>query len=208
MHKIALLIPNNILCSAIAEQLRPQYQVAECKDFEAAVSENPDAVIAEAECLNGVALGDVAFLLFVIGGAAADNIIESFSKPLRLGHIVTRLQLHLSMQQQSKDAAVDIGSCKFFPRQKQIVKPDGGIVRLTDKEAALLAYLAQAVEPVPREELLAAVWGYDGRIDTHTLETHIYRLRSSPEMQSVPGWREFVLVKQGSYQLNPAWGKE
>lgn len=204
MPKIALLIPNNILCSALVEQFKLQYGLVECRDFAQAVAENPDAVLVEDHCLAADAVGDFPFLLFVIG-EGGENVTESFPLPLRLGHVVTRIQLHLTMRQQASDVPVDFGPCKFFPRQKQIIRPDGKIVRLTDKETAVLVYLIQATEPVPREELLAAVWGYDGRIDTHTLETHIYRLRSSPDMQSVPGWREFVSVRQGCYQLNPPW---
>ena len=63
-----------------------------------------------------------------------------------------------------------------------------------------MAYLGQSPQPVSREELLAAVWGYDARIDTHTLETHIYRLRRKLD----PGEKgiHVILSEQGAYSLN------
>ena len=85
---------------------------------------------------------------------------------------------HFGTLPQLRKEALIFGAWRFEPQNRQITRQDNGeVIRLTEKETAVLDYLAQSDVPVAREELLAAVWGHDGRIDTHTLETHIYQLR-------------------------------
>jgi DNA-binding response OmpR family regulator len=75
-------------------------------------------------------------------------------------------------------------------------------VRLTEKEAAILKYLYRAgPEVVGREVLLHEVWGYSEGITTHTLETHVYRLRQKIERD--PSQAEILLTEAGGYRLNP-----
>jgi hypothetical protein len=60
-------------------------------------------------------------------------------------------------------------------------------IRLTEKEAAILLYLHRAAgRAVPRQELLDEVWGYSRAVATHTLETHVYRLRRKIEATRAP----------------------
>ena len=78
------------------------------------------------------------------------------------------------------------------------------VIRLTEKETALLEYLGHRKAPVPREELLAAIWGYDGRIDTHTLETHIYQLRRKLDAEGKGA--DLLRNENGAYCLDVAGG--
>ena len=208
MTKIALLIPDLGLHQALAEQLGALGTVIAAKNLPEALALTPEAIIAEPALLHEAEWPEHSpSLLFVIGSAGDKipemAITETFAKPIRLGHLLARLQLHLATQQQGNDPLIQLGAYAFYPRRRQIILPDEKVAKLTEKESALLAYLAAAAAPVSRDELLAAIWGYDGRIDTHTLETHIYRLRALPEFEQVPEWREAFWVKQGFYQLNP-----
>lgn len=162
------------------------------------------ATLAE-KIIAGVPPAQLLPLVFVIGepgDALALNLLtEIFPRPLRLGYLMTRLKFYQQVQQQARSVAYKLGAYHFAPRTRQITIPaTGETIRLTDKEANLLDYLYQAKQPVHRNELLAAVWGYDGDIDTHTLETHIYRLR-----RAIPGGNELFLVDKGCYQINPSW---
>lgn len=76
----------------------------------------------------------------------------------------------------------------------------GSRIRLTEKETAILRYLYRAGQvPVPREILLQEVWGYNSGVTTHTLETHIYRLRQKIEPDPAdPGLLE---TQAGGYRL-------
>ena len=80
-------------------------------------------------------------------------------------------------------------------------------MRLTEKEAAILAHLRRALpNAVARDALLAQVWGYASVIATHTLETHVYRLRRKLAVVAPTGPR---LVSDGNgYRLTLAGAAE
>ena len=74
-------------------------------------------------------------------------------------------------------------------------------IRLTEKETAILKYLYRASDAVGRDTLLGEVWGYNAGVTTHTLETHVYRLRQKIERD--PSKAEILVTDQGGYRLNP-----
>ena len=85
---------------------------------------------------------------------------------------------------------------------KLLVTEDGRKVRLTEKETNILKYLYRAQgKPVARDELLSEVWGYNATVTTHTLETHIYRLRQKVEPD--PANARLLLTDAGGYRLQP-----
>ena len=98
--------------------------------------------------------------------------------------------------------ADQIGPYSFRPAGKVLVDPKGKKIRLTEKETNILKYLYRAgAKPVSREELLTEVWGYNAGVTTHTLETHIYRLRQKIEPE--PGQARLLLTDAGGYRLQP-----
>lgn len=151
-------------------------------------------------------------ILMVIGEAPdafkEDNIAEEISRPLRLGYLLARLQFYQRLLQQAPDVAWSLGPWLFEPRAHRLVaKETGEAVKLTDKEIAVLEYLYAAQDPVSREELLASVWGYDSKIDTHTVETHIYRLRKKlMDDQAMP--KDVFTTEGRGYQIDPSWREE
>ena len=95
-----------------------------------------------------------------------------------------------------------LGGYEFRPAAKLLVDEKGKMIRLTEKETNILKYLYRAgVKAVSREELLAEVWGYNAGVTTHTLETHVYRLRQKIEPD--PANARLLLTEQGGYKLAP-----
>ena len=82
-----------------------------------------------------------------------------------------------------------------------ILRPTGRRIHLTEKETAILRYLYRAGETVPRETLLQEVWGYNSGVTTHTLETHIYRLRQKIEKDAAAP--AILVTEAGGYKLVP-----
>jgi hypothetical protein len=113
-----------------------------------------------------------------LGGEAAATGAYHFPLPLRLGALIALLK-RLELMQEAETPGEGIGPFRFHAAERLMLhEQTGEIVRLTDKEAALLAALAATNgAPVSRETLLEEVWGYGANVTTHTLETHIYRLR-------------------------------
>ena len=124
------------------------------------------------------------------------------AKPLRFALLLARIRAQLRQHEQSEDAVFAIGAYTFKPAQKMMLKPDGGKVRLTEKETSILKYLYRAGEKaITRDILLHEVWGYNAGVTTHTLETHIYRLRQKIERD--PSNAELLVTEAGGYKLVP-----
>jgi len=105
----------------------------------------------------------------------SDAGIDTLTKPVRLAELARAL---VSVLRVDRPFALELGTARFHPVTRELADAKGNSVRLTEKEAAILAYLHEAAgRAVPRHELLARVWGYAVAVTTHTLETHIYRLR-------------------------------
>jgi len=124
------------------------------------------------------------------------------TKPFRFAVLLARIRAHLRSHEQSEDAVFAIGPYEFRPAGKLLLDDKGKKIRLTEKETNILKYLYRAgAKPVSREELLAEVWGYNAGVTTHTLETHIYRLRQKIEPE--PGAARLLLTDAGGYRLQP-----
>jgi DNA-binding response OmpR family regulator len=127
---------------------------------------------------------------------------ECLARPFRAGHLAARLEaIHARRAgEQAREAGVQLGSWTFRLSAKQLVDASGRTVRLTEKEATLLHHLHRAFPaPVARETLLADVWGYGSGIDTHTLQTHIYRLRR--KIAATNPAAPLILSAEGGYRL-------
>ena len=125
------------------------------------------------------------------------------TKPFRLGVLVARLRAHLRQHEQSEDAVFTIGPYTFQPSAKILLDEEKGQkVRLTEKETSILKYLYRSGQKVVnRETLLSEVWGYNSGVTTHTLETHVYRLRQKIERD--PSSSVILVTEPGGYRLVP-----
>ncbi len=128
---------------------------------------------------------------------------DYITKPFRLGVLLARVRAQLRQHEQSEDAVFSIGPYTFQPSAKVLVDEERGQkVRLTEKETAILKYLYRAGDKVvARDVLLNEVWGYHAGVTTHTLETHIYRLRQKIERD--PGTAQILVTEPGGYRLVP-----
>ncbi len=124
------------------------------------------------------------------------------TKPFRFAVLLARIRSQLRQHEASEDAVFAIGPYTFRPSAKLLSGPKGGKVRLTEKETAILRYLFRAGQKsVSRDVLLQEVWGYNSGVTTHTLETHIYRLRQKIEQDA--GNPAILITDAGGYKLVP-----
>ncbi|MDO9710856.1 response regulator transcription factor [Paracraurococcus lichenis] len=132
---------------------------------------------------------------------------DYIAKPFRLNELLARLRAQLRVFDNSEDAVFIIGPYSFRPSAKLLMEPARNRkIRLTEKESAILKYLYRAGgRPVGRQVLLNEVWGYNSAVTTHTLETHIYRLRQKIEPD--PSNARLLLTEGGGYRLDPAAGQ-
>jgi DNA-binding response OmpR family regulator len=136
----------------------------------------------------------------ILGLEAGAN--DYVAKPFKFAVLLARIRAHLRQHEQTEDAVFTIGRYTFRPSAKLMVDDRGAKVRLTEKETGILKFLYRAGEkPVSREVLLHEVWGYNSGVTTHTLETHIYRLRQKIERD--PSNAELLVTEVGGYKLVP-----
>lgn len=137
----------------------------------------------------------------ILGLDAGAN--DYVTKPFKVAVLLARMRAQLRQHEQSDDAVFSIGPYAFKPAAKLMVdEAKNRKIRLTEKETAILKYLYRAGDrTVKREMLLNEVWGYNAGVTTHTLETHVYRLRQKIEPD--PSRAEILVTDAGGYRLVP-----
>ncbi len=134
----------------------------------------------------------------ILGLDAGAN--DYVTKPFKFPVLLARIRAQLRQHEQSEDAVFQLGPYTFKPAMKMLITEDDRKIRLTEKETNILKYLYRAPEGVvPRDVLLHEVWGYNAGVTTHTLETHIYRLRQKIEPD--PSNARLLVTESGGYRL-------
>jgi DNA-binding response OmpR family regulator len=209
----------------LAEQLslQQEFSVAQAADGASGVAQalalKPDLILLDVdlpdldgrEACRQMRAGGVPAPIIMLTAATGDaDTIQGLdagandyvTKPFRLAVLLARIRAQLRSHEQSEDAVFRIGPYEFRPAAKVLVDERQRKIRLTEKETNILKYLYRAGEkPVSREELLAEVWGYNAGVTTHTLETHVYRLRQKIEPEA--NGARLLLTEAGGYRLQP-----
>ena len=224
--KILLVDDDDALRQSLGEQLRlhEEFTVFEADNgaggMELAKAEYFDAILLDVGLpdmdgrelcrllrRNGV---KSPILMLTAAESDADTILgldaganDYVTKPFRLGVLLARLRAQLRQHEQSEDAVFTIGPYTFRPSAKLLIHGETkSKVRLTEKETAILKYLYRSDSGVVgRDTLLGEVWGYNAGVTTHTLETHVYRLRQ--KIESDPSNATLLVTESGGYRLVP-----
>jgi DNA-binding response OmpR family regulator len=126
--------------------------------------------------------------------ARAAGADDGLAKPFRFGELLRCLEQAASRE------IIAIGPCRLDANARELTDGGGKRLRITEKEAAVLVFLARAgAQVVGREVLLGEVWGYSGSATTHTVETHIYRLRRK---LTDHGLIDLLITEAGGYRLS------
>ena len=206
-------------------QLHEEFLIREAATGAAALATvkeaNPDLVILDVglpdmdgrEVCRLMRRAGIAAPIIMLTGADtdADTILgldsganDYVTKPFKLGVLLARIRAQLRQHERSEDATFALGPYRFRPAAKMLIDPERNDrkIRLTEKETAILKYLLRAGERViGRDVLLNEVWGYNSGVTTHTLETHVYRLRQKIERD--PSNAELLVTEPGGYRLVP-----
>lgn len=136
----------------------------------------------------------------ILGLEAGAN--DYVTKPFRFAVLLARIRAQLRQHELSEDATFTVGPYMFKPSQKLMTDQKGSKIRLTEKEASIIKYLYRSGQKVvTRDILLEEVWGYNSGVTTHTLETHVYRLRQKIERD--PSNAAILVTESGGYKLVP-----
>lgn len=224
-RRILLVDDDNALRESLKEQLNLQNEfvvtdaATGASGLEKAKSESPDLVILDVglpdldgrEVCRLMRKANVRCPIMMLTGhdGEADQILgldaganDYLTKPFRFNILLARIRAHMRSHAQSEDAVFKIGPYSFRPSAKLLQGPNNAKIRLTEKETSILKFLFRAGDKVVgRETLLHEVWGYNPAVTTHTLETHIYRLRQ--KIESDPAHARLLVTESGGYRLIP-----
>jgi DNA-binding response OmpR family regulator len=223
LKKILLIDDDEDLREALSEQL---IMTEDFDVFEAANGQ--DALVKVKEATYDIVILDVGLpdtdgrdlcrmmrkqgvkspILMLTGQATdADTILgfdaganDYVTKPFKFPVLLARVRAQMRQHEQSEDAIFALGPYTFKPSAKMLITEDEKKIRLTEKETNILKFLYRSTEGVvPRDVLLHEVWGYNAGVTTHTLETHIYRLRQKIEPD--PTKSRLLVTEAGGYRL-------
>ncbi len=224
-RKTLLIVDDDAdLRSAVAEQLETEgYATVEAptagQGVQAAEDEKPDLILLDVDlpdmdgrdaCREMRRRGVSAPIIMLTAAAADEDTVQGLdagandyvTKPYKFAVLLARIRAQLRSHEHSEGAVFRLGAYEFRPANKVLVDAQQRKIRLTEKETNILKYLYRAGEkPVSREELLAEVWGYNAGVTTHTLETHVYRLRQ--KIEADPANARLLLTEAGGYRLAP-----
>jgi DNA-binding response OmpR family regulator len=224
-RKILIVDDDNDLRDALMEQLslheefEPTAADTGAKGAHAAKLESPDLVLMDVglpdtdgrEVVRSLRKGGFKAPIIMLTGhdTESDTILglesganDYVAKPFRFAVLLARIRAQLRQHEASEDAVFSVGPYSFRPGSKMLTGENAKKVRLTEKETAILRFLYRAgQQPVTRETLLQEVWGYNSGVTTHTLETHIYRLRQKVEKDAANP--EILVTESGGYKLVP-----
>ena len=138
-----------------------------------------------------------ADVILGLDSGANDYVI----KPFKMGVLLARIRAHLRQHEASEDASFLLGPYIFRPSARSLIKKETGkLVTLSGKECAILKFLYRANETaIGCDTLYREVWDHAAPLATHTLQTHIYRLRQKIERD--PANPEILLSESGGYRL-------
>lgn len=225
-RRVLLVDDDETLLELLSEQLRTHEEfatttaVTAAKAIEVTTAEHFDVIILDVglpdmdgrEACRLMRQNGVKCPIIMLTGAdtETDTILgleaganDYITKPFRLGIFAARLRAHIRQHERSDDAVFNVGPYTFKPGAKLLVNPaTRKKIRLTDKETAILKYLYRSGSRViSRDVLLDEVWGYNAGVTTHTLETHVYRLRQ--KIEEDPSRAQLLVTEAGGYRLIP-----
>ena len=223
--KILLLEPNETLKVTLSEQLivNKNFDVTPVDSLQDAkwhIAKSPFDLLILGENVSSYSVS--SFLKFIKERQVINKILflkdyssgeisstEGFTdnhhfieKPFRIQHLIKKIDFVLAKISGSTDVTHRIGPFVFFPEKKIITFNDQTDIELTEKEVGILKCLLSSGEEIAdKDEILKQVWNYNPGVTTHTLETHIYRLRQKLEIS--PSTPRIIVSESGGFKLNP-----
>ena len=204
MSNILLLAPDGIFADDLQEQIKlyaPEFNLFRqddgCTMFDLILAD--EACCTLNDCLKKYPQRPV-FLLST--NEDNKNVAGIISKPLNLSQLLDRIKAGIQLHENTSEGYLIFNHYELHPIAKEILNQrNNETVKLTEKEVAVIKYLYKAGNKiVSRQELLQEVWGYSPDVSTHTIETHIYRLRQKVEHEDEGA--QLIITTEGGYRLN------
>jgi len=128
-----------------------------------------------------------------------NNQILITSLPIKLSKLIEKLNIEYLKKNFQNQSELKIQKYKLDINSRELIFKDKKI-KLTEKESNIILYISSSIKPVSVEELQLNVWGYHSDLETHTVETHVYRLRK--KILATFDDNDFINSEKNGYQIN------
>ena len=203
MNKINIISPNQIFAEDLMQQINRyfEYEYANINEPE---KDSDMAIVDEDESIARIMsekFVDLPIVFFSLNGEISKYADVVIKKPFKLCDFLMALKNKTLLPKVRRKECLNFNEYSLYPIKKVIVSSiSGNVFKLTEKEVAILKYLYQnAPEISGKDELLENVWGYSADATTHTVETHIYRLRQKVEQDN---GSQLIITENNGYRLN------
>ena len=129
---------------------------------------------------------------------ASDNFDAFLETPSSLKEINSIVEIVAAKKEFSKNSSIEIKKYSLNKNEKKLLK-DGNEIVLTEKEIQLLELFLNNKKPISKDKILSSVWNYSSEADTHTVETHVYRLRK--KINDKFSDKNFIVNTKDGYSL-------
>ena len=123
-------------------------------------------------------------------------VISDF--PIQILKLLEKFNVELLKKKFNQQSEINIGDYKINLNSRELMF-DKKKIKLTEKESGIILYLSKRNEPISIHELQSKVWGYNSELETHTVETHIYRLRK--KILKIFNDENFIISKKDGYKI-------
>ena len=199
MSNILILSENEVLKSDLSDQIKhhvPDFEITENK-------EDADILVVDEKISLIKTLEKNAPIVF-LSKEDNDNIKAHaiIQKPFLLSNFLDTVKASINIFENSDDGNLEFNKYVLYLSRKEILnKRNKSITKLTEKEVSIIKYLYKnAGKIVSKNDLMQEVWEYSADVATHTVETHIYRLRQKVEQDNIDN--QIIITSEGGYQLN------
>ena len=137
----------------------------------------------------------------IITNKEYSNIANQFvlnNLPINISKLVEKINIEFLKVQFNSQSEVKVNNYIIDLNSREMIEKNVKL-KLTEKEINTITFLSQSNKPVSVDELQQKVWSYQSDIETHTVETHIYRLRK--KILNTFNDNEFIISKKNGYQI-------
>lgn len=201
MPNILFLTDDDFFADDLSEQIKlyaPEFDVFREEDKD----KHYHIIVADekTDVLKNITTKAPVFLLTQNENSEAD-VQHIFTKPLKLRDFLDTLQAGINRFENSSEGYLTFNHYELRPVSKEILNlRNAELIKLTEKEVSIIKYLYKSRDRiVSKNELLQEVWGYSPDVTTHTIETHIYRLRQKVEHDNPDA--QMIITEEGGYLL-------
>ena len=198
MSNVLILSENEVFKLDLADQIKhhiPDFDVTEDKDL-------ADIIVVDEKADLLKSIEKNAPVIFLNQDDNDDIKAHSIiQKPFLLSNFLDTIKASINIFENSDEGNLEFNNYVLYPSRKEILnKRDKSVTKLTEKEVSIIKYLHKNIgKIVSKNDLMQEVWEYSAEVATHTVETHIYRLRQKVEQDNQES--QLIITSEGGYQL-------